>query len=63
MNDILLKVDFPVKPKTLYLYKGKYTVNGNEILDGVMSFVLSNAPKVISVIFLYGIQDFNTIMR
>ena len=35
MNDILLKVDFPVKPKSLYLFKGKYTVDGKEILEGV----------------------------
>lgn len=35
MNDILIKVDFPTKPKTLYLYKGKYKVIGDEILDGV----------------------------
>ena len=35
MNDILLKVDFPTKPQTLYLYKGKYKVIGDEILDGV----------------------------
>ncbi len=35
MNDILTKVDFPTKPQTLYLYKGKYKVVGDEILDGV----------------------------
>ena len=35
MNDILLKVDFPVKPKTLYLYKGKYKLIGDEIIEGV----------------------------
>ena len=35
MNDILLKVDFPTKPQTLYLYKGKYKVIGDEILEGV----------------------------
>ena len=35
MNDILLKVDFPIKPKTLYLFKGKYTVMGREILEGI----------------------------
>jgi hypothetical protein len=35
MNDILLKVDFPVKPQTLYLYKGKYKVVGDKILEGV----------------------------
>jgi hypothetical protein len=35
MNDILIKVDFPNKPKTLYLYKGKYKVVGDEILIGV----------------------------
>ncbi len=35
MNDILLKVDFPTKPQTLYLYKGKYKVVGDEILEGV----------------------------
>jgi hypothetical protein len=35
MNDILLKVDFPVKPQTLYLYKGKYKVLKDEFLEGV----------------------------
>ena len=35
MNDILIKVDFPTKPKTLYLFKGKYKVNGDEILEGL----------------------------
>ena len=35
MNDILTKVDFPTKPQTLYLYKGRYKVVGDEILDGV----------------------------
>ncbi len=35
MNDILLKVDFPTKPKTLYLYKGKYKVLRDEFLEGV----------------------------
>jgi hypothetical protein len=34
MNDILTKVDFPVKPKTLYLFKGKYTVTGDDRLEG-----------------------------
>ena len=35
MNDILIKVDFPTKQSTLYLYKGKYKIIGDEILDGV----------------------------
>jgi len=35
MNDILLKVDFPVKPQTLYLYKGQYKVIKDEFLEGV----------------------------
>ena len=35
MNDILTKVDFPTKPSTLYLYKGKYKVIGDEIHDGI----------------------------
>jgi len=35
MNDILTKVDFPTKQGTLYLYKGKYKIIGDEILDGV----------------------------
>ena len=34
-NDILHKVDFPTKEATLYLYKGKYKVFGDEIRDGV----------------------------
>ncbi len=34
-NGILCKVDFPSKPKTLYLYKGRYKVVGDEILEGV----------------------------
>ena len=35
MNDILIKVNFPTKRKTLYLYKGKYKVIGDEIFEGV----------------------------
>ena len=35
MNDILLKVDFPPKPQTLYLYKGQYKVLKDEFLEGV----------------------------
>jgi len=34
-SDILCKVDFPTKPKTLYLFKGRYKVVGDEILEGV----------------------------
>ena len=35
IDDIFTKVDFPTKQATLYLYKGKYKVSGDEILDGV----------------------------
>jgi hypothetical protein len=34
MNDILIKVVFPVKKGALYLYKGKYK-HLKEILDGL----------------------------
>lgn len=35
MNDILTKVDFPVKQGALYLFKGKFKVIGDEIHDGI----------------------------